>query len=202
MSNVVRSPSYGAVAITLSLALCLCASIPALGADVSIKPGDKVITLDIQNQAQLDLVLDMNLDVWSHGAGIGPVDVHVSVAERQAIDAAGLTYTVAIDDLVAVHAASLGGPQPHGTGFFDDYHDLDELVTFINDLATARPDLAEVFSIGQSVEGRDIWVLHVTGPEAGPKPGVFYHALQHAREWITGPTVLYLAEHLINNYDT
>lgn len=202
MSNRMRPPRRGAVELTISCVLCLCASIPAWGADVSIKPGDRVITVDIQNQTQLDTLLNMNLDIWSHGVGVGPVDVHVSTAERQAIEAAGLTYTVAIDDLVAVHAASQGGPQPHGAGFFDDYHDLDEIVTFINDLATARPDLAEVFSIGQSVEGREIWVLHVTGSTPGPKPGVFYHSLQHAREWITGPTVLYLADHLINNYDT
>jgi hypothetical protein len=60
--------------------------------------------------------------------------------------------------------------------------DLDEITGFINNLAATRPDLCEVFSIGKSVEDRDIWVLHIGGTGARPKQAVFYHSLPSRRE--------------------
>lgn len=179
-------------------------SIPATGfaADLTIKPGDRVVRVDVQSEAQLKQLIDMDLDVWSHEIGVGPIDVHASTHECKTIENLGMTYTVAIDDLNALYQAEQASHLVRGAGPFDNYMQLSEMVTFINDLATARPDLCEVMSIGNSLEGRPIWVLHITGAGAGPKPGVFYHGLQHCREWITGPTVLYLADHLVSNYDS
>ncbi|MFQ5422458.1 MAG: M14 family zinc carboxypeptidase [Phycisphaerae bacterium] len=187
----------------LATALALLASrspAPANAADVSVKPGDKIIRVDVTTPAELQQLLDLDLDIWSHEFGVGPIDVHVSTAERQAIEARGLAYTVLDDNLVATLQASQT-PQPRGLGFFLDYHSYDQIVVELNNLASTRPDLASVSTIGPSVEGRDLWVIHITGPGTGPKPAVFYHGLQHAREWITGPMVMYLADHLINQYD-
>lgn len=176
-------------------------------ADVTIKPGDKVITIDIRNGDQLDQILDWNLDIWSHHVGVGPVDVHVSAKELALIKAAGWNYKINNPDLTKSHALVRTEIQQRrnlrAAGDFDNYKTFDEIVTFINDLATARPDLVDPpFSIGQSIEGREIWMLHITGAGAGPKPAVFYHGLQHCREWITGPMVMYIADYLVNNYDT
>ncbi len=178
----------------------------ARAADVSVKPGDKVVTVQVRGAAQLERLLSSNLDIWSHHVGVGPVAVHVSAAELKKLKAAGFACTVENPDLFASHAAFMADVAARrakrGAGDFENYKTFDEIVAFINNLAATRPDLCSVFSIGQSVEQRGIWVLHITGAGAGPKPGVFYHGLQHAREWITGPVVLYLAEHLVTNYDT
>lgn len=180
----------------------------ALAADLSIKPGDQVVQVEVQTEEQLKLLLDMDLDIWSHEFGIGPIEVHVSANERKALDAAGLSYDVRNDDLYAAYRAERNSLLLRGGGPFDDYMPLADIVLFINNLAAARPDLCQVIDIGDSLESRDIWVLRVTGPagvggpEPGDRPGVFYHGLQHAREWITGPMVLYIADYLVNNYDT
>ncbi len=171
-------------------------------ADLSIKPGDQVIRIDVRTRVQLQQILGMDLDIHSHEIGVGPLDVHVSTAERQAIEAAHLAYTVLNPDLLAAYQHELITHTRRDITDFQDYKTFDNIVAFINNLAMLRPDLCEVVSIGTSLEGRDIWVLHVTGSGAGPKPAVFYHGLQHAREWITGPMVLYLAEYLVTNYDT
>ena len=181
---------------------------PTHAADVSVKRGDRVITVNVQNAEQLTQLQAWDLDVWSHHVGIGPVDVHVSEAELARLDAAGFDYTVENNDLFLSHidttAEIMLRKGFRGASDFDNYKELHEIEAFINDLATNRPDLCDTpFSIGQSIEGRDIWALKISGTDTGiTKPAVLYHGLQHCREWITGSMVLFLADHLVNNYDS
>lgn len=192
-----RVAHSGCRALAAMALLLIPAAAPA--ADVSIKPGDRVIQAQIQTPAQLQLIESMDLDIWSHEHGIGPVDIHVSTAERQALDAAGITYTTLMDDLLAAYERERAGNAEGGP--WSAYMDLPTIIAFINNLATLRPDLCQVIDIGDTIEGRDIFAIRITGPNPGPKPAVFYHGLQHAREWVTGPTVLYLANHLVTTYD-
>jgi hypothetical protein len=187
--------------ITLA-SLFYCA--PVLGADVSIKPGDQVLQVNLLDEKQLQTLLDMDLDIWSHEYGVGPIDVHVSAEERRKLEAAGLAFTVVNPDLFRSHAEfEAANLLARGLGTpFDSYLPLDQIWQFFTNLAAARPDLCqELPAMGLSVELRPIRVWRISGPNPGPKPGVFFHGLQHAREWVTGPTVMYLANHLITNYD-
>jgi murein tripeptide amidase MpaA len=53
-------------------------------------------------------------------------------------------------------------------------------------------------SIGLSVEGRKIPALKITNSTAtGPKRAIFWNGGQHAREWVSPSTVLYLAHQLV-----
>jgi len=60
----------------------LFAGIVASAADsetkLQIKPGDQIVTVDVQNAQQLQSLLDLDLDIWSHEYGVGPIDVHAS----------------------------------------------------------------------------------------------------------------------------
>ncbi len=195
-------PMRRCVQVALAVVVSLCVQLHAVAADISIKRGDQVVRVDVTSAVQLRQLLDLDLDIWSESVGVGPMDVHASTAERAALTAAGMTFDVLDPDLRTAYDRELARHQVRDLTDFQDYKDFDGIVAFINALAASRPDLCEVISIGQSIEGRDIWVLHVTGPSAGPKPGVFYHGLQHAREWITGSMVMYLAEQLVTQYDT
>ena len=95
---------------------------------------------------------------------------------------------------------------PPGPGYpwFDArYHDYGEMVTAIRVAEIARPDLVQVFSIGTSYEGRDIWAAkisdNVTTDE--PEPEVLVDALHHAREHLTVEQALYLLRTLVLDYD-
>ena len=192
------------------LAAVLAASFIAAGAaravvdenNLQIKPGDQVITVQIQNEKQLQLLRDLDLDIWSHEYGVGPVDVHASVAQRDQLTKTGITFTVKNPDLMATRAREIAEINQRSAGDFTAYKDLNGLIAYINNLATTRPDICSVSSFGTSLEGRSMYVLKITGPNPGPKPAVFYHGLIHAREWIAGPVALYLAEYLTTHYDT
>ncbi|MBI5762960.1 MAG: hypothetical protein HZA51_05480 [Planctomycetes bacterium] len=174
----------------------------ALAVDHSIKPGDQVVAVDVQNAEQLKALLNLDLDIWSHEYGIGPMDVHASVDERKALQKAGLTWKVKNADLFAENLREQAELAVRSPGDFTAYKDFAGIEAYINNLATTRPDLCTVSTYGTSIQSRPLYVLKITGPNPGPKPAVFYHGLIHAREWITGPVSLYLAEYLVNNYDT
>jgi murein tripeptide amidase MpaA len=199
-----RVPAGRSLSGIVSVLLAMSPGALAPAADVSIKPGDQVLRVHVETADQLKQLEALDLDIWSHEVGIGPVDVHVSIAERAAIDALGLRTDILNPDLMGSHARFMADNLlARGLGTpFDSYLPLGDLWQFFDNLEAARPDLCqEIGAIGLSVESRPIRVWRITGPDPGPKPGVFYHGLQHAREWITGPTVMYLANHLVSRYD-
>ena len=118
----------------------------------------------------------------------------------------GAVGHLVVPELVGWSDGRLTVPAP-GPGYpwYDSrYHDYGELVTAINVAQIARPDLVQVFSIGKSYEGRDIWAAkisdNVTVDE--PEPEVLVDALHHAREHLTVELALYLLEMLVTDYDT
>ncbi|MHB8756507.1 MAG: M14 family metallopeptidase [Bacillota bacterium] len=86
---------------------------------------------------------------------------------------------------------------------FTRYHKHAELVEALNRLATAHPDLARVYSIGRSLEGRDQWLIEITNQATGPaadKPAYHINGNHHAGE-VTGSSVaLYTAWYLLSRY--
>ena len=64
------------------------------------------------------------------------------------------------------------------------YFTYDELTVVLRDLAAAFPDLISLSSIGQSIRGREIWLLEITAPgrPAVEKPGYYIDANTHAEE--------------------
>lgn len=42
-----------------------------------------------------------------------------------------------------------------------DYHNYVQLTNFMNSLASMYPDKAYLYSIGQTVEGRQLWVMAI-----------------------------------------
>jgi len=81
---------------------------------------------------------------------------------------------------------------------FNEYYSHDDLNAYIGDVATQNPEFASVTSIGKSLEGRDMRVLHLE--KAGPgKPNIWLEAGIHAREWIAPAMSTYIIDQLLNN---
>ena len=178
---------------------------PSARADPQRFEGHQLVAITIRSQADLRTLRSLeaasaDFDVWSHRMTVGVVDVRVSPRQKLALDASRLPYVVrrAInpDPLATVHAERAAAADG---GFFDAFRTFDEYVAFLDELADAHPTLAEVISLGSSVEDRDLWAIRITGPGAN-KRGVFYHAGQHAREWLGPPVVAFTAQHLLTNY--
>jgi carboxypeptidase T len=83
-----------------------------------------------------------------------------------------------------------------------DFHNYDEMTKALRGLAANYPALAEVDSIGKSVEGRDILRIRITSDLAngGDRPAAIFMGGHHAREHLSMEIPLMLAEKLLTSY--
>ncbi|MEM9373244.1 MAG: M14 family zinc carboxypeptidase [Planctomycetota bacterium] len=165
--------------------------------------------------------------LWSEGAGTArPFDIQIHADRLGALTEAGLEYEIAIADLQA-HAEARWrmvqdcerferarpvrpdqrGASPHDESWFGNYKQLSQIRSYVAGLAAARPDIATLTDIGDSLQGNDIEAITITGPDqpdnpASDRPVIIWNGCQHAREWISPMTVTYLASRLIADYDT
>ena len=187
----------------VALASGLAAASVAMGDDLD---GHKVVRVRIDTPAQLEAVLGLTDDVWSHRVGVGgDVDVRLSPdAYSQLLDL-DVQHSVLIEDVgVAIAAERLAIQQRNllaGLEFFDNHHPEDEIRAYVEDLVAAHPGLASTQVIGTSIEGREIWEVTITGPgDPADRPEIALNGTQHAREWGSPMTVTYLIDQLLEQY--
>jgi murein tripeptide amidase MpaA len=85
------------------------------------------------------------------------------------------------------------------------YHNYTSMTTFLRHVSTVYSNLTALYSIGQSVQGREMWVMvvsrspyeHMVG-----KPNVKYVANMHGNEAVGRELMLHLILHLVQNYET
>ena len=103
------------------------------------------------------------------------------------LSALNMEYDVIIWDLIE-----------HDNLVRGSYHTLAEMEAILEDIADDHPSITNLYSIGTTYEGRDIWCLEITdnpGVDEG-EPGVLFMGLHHAREWPTVEICLNLCEEL------
>ncbi len=169
--------------------------------------GQKLVRVHLDSPRTITVLERISPDCWSHEIGVGlDADYRVSGQELAALDRAGVVYEVVIDDLqkpVDEERARLRGGGPGGRSWFDDFKPLDQVSTYCDLLAANHPGVVERQSVGHSLEGREIFALRISGlSSAEGKPALFFDATQHAREWISVASVMYLADALSNGYGT
>lgn len=90
-------------------------------------------------------------------------------------------------------------------GSMGGFYTLAEMNAEMNGLVAAFPSLVQKTSLGLSIEGRDIWCLKISdnvSTDENNEPEVLYLGLQHAREAITGTSLIFFAQYLVQSYDT
>ncbi len=82
------------------------------------------------------------------------------------------------------------------------FHDYPELTAKVTQLTNAHPDISKLISIGQTVEGRDIWAVRISGDlaTAPAKPGIVFMGGHHAREHLSVELPIAYIEFLLQEY--
>lgn len=94
-------------------------------------------------------------------------------------------------------------PAPRVNLAFNRIANYPELVAQMRQLAQGYPELVKLSSIGQSVEGRDLWCLTVNNPKTGPdtaKPAMYVDGNIHGNEVQGAEVCLYLVWYLAENH--
>ena len=83
-----------------------------------------------------------------------------------------------------------------------DFHNYQELTDELGKLVMKYPRIVQMFSIGKSTEGRDIWGLRISGDlkQATTLPGIIFMAGHHAREHLSVETPLRIFISLLERY--
>ena len=82
-----------------------------------------------------------------------------------------------------------------------DYHDYYKTTNMLIQLEETYPTLINVFSIGQSVLGKDIWCIKITNKNTtNSKLSCLIDGCIHGNEWESCEACLYLAEYLLINF--
>lgn len=82
-----------------------------------------------------------------------------------------------------------------------EYHDYKSTVNMLKGFEGEYPDLVDLFSIGKSVLGRDIWCIRITNENnTDDKFSCLIDGCIHGCEWEAGEACLYLVEYLLINF--
>lgn len=147
-------------------------------------------------------------ELWNMGADdMGVVDdrvlVRLSPQMLEQLKNRGIPYEVVYEDIdQAYEEYRRNRAVTHAEPFFD-YHDYDSAVAVMERIADENPEIAALELIGESVEGRPIYVLRISDNAQeieDDEPAILVDGCHHAREWISVEVPLFFADYLVDNY--
>ena len=87
---------------------------------------------------------------------------------------------------------------------YNKYYNYDNLTKRLQALVEKYPHIANLSSIGQSVEGRKLWVMRITkdpNVDSPAKPKFKYVGNMHGDETVSRQVLVYLADYLLTKYE-
>tara|TARA_B110000014_G_C20126450_1_gene600523 strand:- start:2682 stop:4991 length:2310 start_codon:yes stop_codon:yes gene_type:complete len=132
----------------------------------------------------------------------------ISQSDLNKLDSHHISYIVIHEDLEAFYVSRLTNDMESRDfeyGSMGGYYTWNEIVENLDELFEDYPNLvAEKISIGQSLEGRDIWAIKMSdNPNIDEDEAeVLYTGLHHAREPMSYMNLFYYMNWLVENYGT
>uniref|UniRef100_A0A672JK26 Peptidase M14 domain-containing protein n=1 Tax=Salarias fasciatus TaxID=181472 RepID=A0A672JK26_SALFA len=99
-----------------------------------------------------------------------------------------------------LHRTRSAGPSEES---YDRYYNYVDLTERLQSLAQRYPHIANLSSIGRSVENRELWVMRITKDPTGDTPGrpkFKYVGNMHGDETVSRQVLVYLVEYLLAKY--
>ncbi|KAH8418923.1 hypothetical protein KR222_004849 [Zaprionus bogoriensis] len=84
-----------------------------------------------------------------------------------------------------------------------EHHNYTAMESFLRNMSASYPSLTRLYSIGQSVQGRELWVLAISSEPSKHVPGVpefKYVANMHGNEVVGKEMLLLLTKYLLERY--
>ncbi|XP_043821165.1 carboxypeptidase A1-like [Dromiciops gliroides] len=179
--------------------------------------GHQVLRISAVDEAQVKKVRELEelehlqLDFWrGPSQPSNPIDVRVPFPSVQAVkmflESNDIKYSVMIKDVQLLLNAEKeqmfafrSRAASTDTFNYAIYHNLDEIYEFIDLLVAENPTLVSKIQIGNSYEGRPIYVLKFsTG--GNNRPAIWIDTGIHSREWVTQASGVWFAKKITEDY--
>lgn len=168
----------------------------------------KMIRVDVSkvNKEIMMNFFQLGLDIVNYKMTDNTLELIIhSKDELNRIEGLPVHTEVILDDIDS-YAESL-----RQQGYLDNFHTYNQMLTELQAIEAAHPDIAKLYDIGDSWEkqrgiaNRDIWAMKISDnvqQEERFECEVLYIANHHAREIITPEIVMYFINYLVDNYGT
>jgi len=177
--------------IALLSAVFIVISLLATGAECARRP--LLIRTELSKELTYQDLVERGVDIL-HVYRDGRVDLAATEEDLEWISSKGVLTSILER---AELAAALDLDENLGL-----YHTYDEMISELTALAAAYPSIAELDTMGTSIEGRYLFVLKISDNVSldEDEPEVLVMGLHHARELMTVEVTLHLINHLLSNY--
>ena len=134
------------------------------------------------------------------------IEFAISESRIHLLDETQLHYDIIHEDLESFYASRLDSDyesRDFDLGSMGGYYTFAEIEEHLDELYADYPELiTEKVSLGQTLEGRDIWMVKVSdNPELDEdEPEMLYTGLHHAREPMSYMNLFYFMNWLTENY--
>ncbi|MBB5909219.1 M14 family zinc carboxypeptidase [Actinoalloteichus hymeniacidonis] len=193
--------------MALALGVCLVVSLaapaagtdePAASPDPQETPAGVYLVEEADTPQQRTAIAALGVDVLS--ADDTSMTVVADAEQLVGLRATGRPLTFLAERGEFIDLGRSDGPSinafPSG---YEDYHDFAELTSALEQAAADHAGLAELDSVGSSVEGRDLWLMSITQAPAG-SPEVLFTCQLHAREHLTREMCLHIVDRFTDEY--
>ena len=160
----------------------------------------RMVEISFSNLSQLDALVQMNIDLDHHRT---KNDVHAFVTDEEYNQISNMGFGITeIPNQAKLYFQELISNNQDSRNPMRSYHNYDELTDFLQEINSQYPDITNLLSIGQSVQGRELWVLEVSdNPGLNElEPEFKYIANMHGDETVGRELSLFLIEWLVEEY--
>ncbi|XP_056420807.1 carboxypeptidase B isoform X2 [Hyla sarda] len=155
----------------------------------------------LANSAKLDFWVPDHVDLVEPGRRVDfRAESHVSYDIQALLQQNEIPFEIMIDDLQEALDKQRDS-NIRAVHSYEKYNNLDTINAWGANLAAQYPGLVSRSAIGNSYEGRPIYLLKV-GKSGANKRAVFIDCGFHAREWITPAFCQWFVKEAVNSYGT
>lgn len=191
----------GLIAATLSLVIVGSGTLPRARAESPQGERMSHVVRIARNAMPMTEIWDMGADDLAIAGD--QLVLRVSPSMLDQLRERGVTWDLVSDDVerdYREYRAAVTRPRAEP---FNDYHDFESAVKFMQDLADDHPDIVALEVIGESTEERPIYALRISDNAhriEPDEPAILVDGCHHAREWIAVEVPLFFADYLVSNY--
>jgi len=160
----------------------------------------RMVEITFNELTELQQLVDMGIDLDHHRTR---TEVHAFVTDEEFQLISQMDFGIReIPNEAKLYFEELKQNTMESRNPMEDYHNYIELTAFLQDIADSYPDITSLESIGQSVQGRELWVIEISdNPGVNEiEPEFKYVANMHGDETVGRELSLYLIEWLVEGY--
>jgi murein tripeptide amidase MpaA len=151
--------------------------------------------VEISNTPTTHKLLEkLHADIWSENSQVAKVRVSPSqFDELKSQLPKDSKFNVLVEDVQKTIDDANEDSVDRSADWFAAYHSYDEIKAWYTQHAQNNAGVVKLVpSIGKTLQGNDIFAVHLTNPNGAAKKKIWFESLIHAREWITGTTTQYI----------